>query len=165
MQESRRLPMDRNPLRTPSRLRAQRALIAVPAVGPRANSDFRPRFLTTPLSSPGFRLVMSCFDAPERVYENLTLSGMSCQEACTISAYYFCGGAEPLVLGGIARRRVQDSQCAARDQIAIGMVSGWYAYRAITSENEAEANWRDFCGCDAFWWTFSKLHPRWKQPF
>jgi hypothetical protein len=44
--------------------------------------------------------------------------------------------------GGIARRRVQDSQCAARDEVAMGIVSGWHAQSAITSENEAEANWR-----------------------
>ncbi|HWZ13490.1 MAG TPA: hypothetical protein VNX22_10160, partial [Acidobacteriaceae bacterium] len=53
--------------------------------------------------------------------------------------------------GGIARRRVQNSQCAARDEIAIGMASGWYPHSAITSENEAEANWRELCDCDAFW--------------
>jgi len=36
-------------------------------------------------------------------------------------------------------------------EVAIGIVSGWYAHSAITSENEAEANSREFCGCDAFW--------------
>jgi triphosphatase len=39
-------------------------------------------------------------------------------------------------------------------QTAIGIVSGWHAHSAITSENEAEANWREFCSCDAFWQSF-----------
>ncbi len=34
---------------------------------------------------------------------------------------------------------------------AAGIVSGWYAHSAATSEDEAESNWRKFCGCDAFW--------------
>ena len=46
------------------------------------------------------------------------IAGMSCQEACTISAYYFLWMCGTVGSGGIARRRVQDSQCAARDQIA-----------------------------------------------
>jgi triphosphatase len=43
-------------------------------------------------------------------------------------------------------RRVSDHL-----QTAIGIVSGRHAHSAITSENEAEANWRAFRGCDAFW--------------
>jgi hypothetical protein len=43
-------------------------------------------------------------------------------------------------------RRVSDDL-----QTASGIVSGWHAHSAITSEKEAETNWREFCGCDAFW--------------
>lgn len=43
-------------------------------------------------------------------------------------------------------RRVSDHL-----QTAIGIVSGWHAHSAITSEKRAEADWRAFCGCDAFW--------------
>lgn len=48
---------------------------------------------------------------------------------------------------------------AARDNMrvsdrlssAAGIVAGWYMQSASSSEHQAEANWREFCHCDAFW--------------
>jgi hypothetical protein len=34
---------------------------------------------------------------------------------------------------------------------AVGIVAGWHTHSASSSEHEAEANWRAFCRCDAFW--------------
>jgi triphosphatase len=34
---------------------------------------------------------------------------------------------------------------------AVGIVAGWHTHSASSSEHEAEANWREFCSCDAFW--------------
>lgn len=34
---------------------------------------------------------------------------------------------------------------------AAGIVTGWHAHSASGAEQEAEANWRDFCKCNAFW--------------
>lgn len=45
----------------------------------------------------------------------------------------------------------KDRRASDHLQTAIGFVSGWHVHSAITSENEAEANWREFCGCDVFW--------------
>ena len=45
----------------------------------------------------------------------------------------------------------KDRRASDHLQTAIGIVSGWHAHSAITSENEAETNWREFCDCDAFW--------------
>jgi len=35
--------------------------------------------------------------------------------------------------------------------MAIGMVIGWHAHNAISSEQDAIENWREFCRCDVFW--------------
>jgi CHAD domain-containing protein len=43
-------------------------------------------------------------------------------------------------------RRIYD-----RLSSAAGIVAGWYMQSASSSEHQAEANWREFCHCDAFW--------------
>jgi len=35
--------------------------------------------------------------------------------------------------------------------MAIGIVVGWHAHNASSSEHDAIDNWREFCGCDVFW--------------
>ena len=44
-----------------------------------------------------------------------------------------------------------DRRISDRLSNAAGIVVGWYMQSASSSEHQAEANWREFCHCDAFW--------------
>jgi CHAD domain-containing protein len=44
-----------------------------------------------------------------------------------------------------------DQGSSDRLSTAAGIVAGWYTQSASSSEHQAEANWREFCRCDAFW--------------
>jgi len=35
--------------------------------------------------------------------------------------------------------------------VAMGIVVGWHAHNASSSEHDTIDNWREFCGCDVFW--------------
>ena len=48
----------------------------------------------------------------------------------------------------VARDRQRASD---RLSAAAGIVAGWHTHNASSSEHEAEANWREFSICDAFW--------------
>ena len=48
----------------------------------------------------------------------------------------------------VARDRQRVSE---RLSAAAGIVAGWHTHSARSSEHEAEANWREFSTCDAFW--------------
>ena len=50
-------------------------------------------------------------------------------------------------LSAAARR---DRRIPERLSTAARTVAGWYTQSASSSEHQAEANWRDFCHCDAF---------------
>ncbi|MGA9723586.1 MAG: CHAD domain-containing protein [Candidatus Binatus sp.] len=45
----------------------------------------------------------------------------------------------------------EDRRISSHLQTAAGIVSGWYAHSAATSEDEAESTWREFCVRNAFW--------------
>ena len=44
-----------------------------------------------------------------------------------------------------------DRRIPERLSTAARTVADWYTQSASTSEHQAEANWREFCHCDAFW--------------
>jgi triphosphatase len=45
----------------------------------------------------------------------------------------------------------EDQRISAHLSTAVGVVAGWHMHSASSSEHEAEANWHEFCRCDAFW--------------
>ena len=45
----------------------------------------------------------------------------------------------------------EDQRISDLISTAVGIVKGWYAHSAISSELEAETNWHEFCDCDTFW--------------
>ena len=54
------------------------------------------------------------------------------------------------LLGRLSAAR-DDRIISDRLSNAAGIVGGWYTQSASSSEHQAEANWREFCRCDAFW--------------
>ncbi len=44
-----------------------------------------------------------------------------------------------------------DRRIPERLSTAARTIADWYTQSASTSEHQAEANWREFCHCDAFW--------------
>jgi hypothetical protein len=44
-----------------------------------------------------------------------------------------------------------DQRSCDRLSTAAGIVAGCYTQSASSSEHQAEANWGEFCRCDAFW--------------
>jgi hypothetical protein len=45
----------------------------------------------------------------------------------------------------------EDMRISDHLSTAVGIVVGWHTHSASSSERRAEANWREFCRCDAFW--------------
>jgi hypothetical protein len=45
----------------------------------------------------------------------------------------------------------EDQRASDRLSTGVGIVAGWHSHNASSSEHEAEANWREFSDCDAFW--------------
>jgi hypothetical protein len=44
----------------------------------------------------------------------------------------------------------EDMRISDHLSTAVSIVVGWHTHSASSSERRAEANWREFCRCDAF---------------